>query len=89
MREGEKQGLRLGEVHRRRGGAGKGDLERAAGDIGGKPRQSNDTEVVEVETGVDGVQSCRGVKPDMDFHRHWVWHREAIHIFNRCHFIGW
>ena len=45
---------------------------KAAGDIGGKPGESNGVEVTEVKTGVDGVQSCRGVKPDMDLHGHWI-----------------
>lgn len=28
--------------------------------------------VTEIKTGLDGVQSCRGVKPDMDLRGHWI-----------------
>lgn len=81
----EEQGLRLGEVHRR-GGAGKGDLEHL--ETGGKPRESGGIEAMEGGTEAGSVQSCGGVKPDMPLLGHWVWHREAIDLFSRCHFMG-
>jgi len=84
MRRREKQGLTLGDVHRR-GGAGKGDLEQL--ETRGKPGESGGVEATEVGTEAGSVPSCGGVKPDMHLLGHWVWHREAIDI-SRCHFMG-
>lgn len=37
----------------------------------GKPGENHE-EVTEIKTGVDGVQGCRGVRPDMDLSGHWA-----------------
>lgn len=82
----EEQGFRLGEVHRR-GGAGKGDLEHL--ETGGKPGESGGVEATEGGTEAGNVLHHSGhYQPDMPLLAHWVWHREAIDLFSRCHFMG-
>ena len=69
MRQGEKQGLSWegcpegeGSWRRRLG---------AAGRIGGEPGENHE-EVTEVKTGIDSVQGCKRVRPDMDLSGHWA-----------------